>query len=313
LQEAPDSGASGSSAVEIANIPMARKPLHSALVSTTSSVSQRQSLLSSTPRLYYFTLFFAIFLPLLHNSPLAGKAGYLAIGVEASVVRTPVAERRVLDETNAELVERDDSPTDICKRWSHQTAIVNGTIYIYGGQSSNATRQTTDTWNNDLFTLDLTKKWEISAPALKAQPRPSGPPPVANAFLWNSLTSLFLYGGSYADNEDPLPSPAPFSLWEYDIASSSWKEHKNPQTSSGINSEAGKQPVQNAAEGAGISVPELGRGFYFGGHQDFRTTPGWSIDVPRIYLKSLLEFTYPGYTNDAVDDLKGGKTAGSDG
>ncbi|KAL9116878.1 MAG: hypothetical protein Q9187_006591, partial [Circinaria calcarea] len=112
---------------------------------------------------------------------------------------------------------------------------------------------------------------------------------------------------------DPLPSPAPFSLWEYDIASSSWKEHMNPQTSSGINSEAGNQPVQNAAEGAGISVPELGRGFYFGGHQDFRTTPGWNVNVPRIYLKSLLEFTYPGYTNDAVDDLKGGKTAGSDG
>lgn len=313
VQEAPNFGDTGSSAVEIANISMARKPLRSALVSTTSPVSQRQSLLSSIPRLYYFTVFFAIFLHLLHNSPLVGKAGYLAIGVEGSIVRTPVTERRVLDERNAELVERDDSATDICKRWAHQTAVVNGTIYIYGGQSITETKQANDTWNNDLFTLDLTKKWEISAPALKPQSQPTGPPRVATAFLWNSLTSLFLYGGAYADNEDPLPSPAPFSLWEYDIASSEWKEHKNPKTSSGINSEAGNQPVLNVAEGAGISVPEIGRGFYFGGHQDFRTTSGWSDQVPRIYLKSLLEFTYPGHTNEAVDDLKGGKPAGIDG
>ena len=292
---------------------MAGKPLRSALTSTTSPVSQRHSLLSSIPRLYYLSFLFAVFLPLLHNSPLVGRAGNVAIGVEAVAIRQPLAEREVLEEQNEELLERDSSPTDICKRWAHQSAIVNGTIYIYGGQSTNSSGQVNNTWNNDLFTLDLTKKWDISLPALKKQPQPSGPPAVANAFLWNSFTSLYLYGGLYADNTDPIVPPAPFALWEYDIASSSWKEHNNPQTSSGTNSAGGKQPVQDAAEGAGISVPELGRGFYFGGHQDFRTTAGWYIGVARIYLKSLLEFTYPGFTNEAVDDLKGGKTAGSDG
>jgi len=60
-------------------------------------------------------------------------------------------------------------------------------------------------------------------------------------------------------------------------------------------------------------VSTLGRGWYFGGHLDDFTTQGWSNQVARVYLKSLLEFTFPGATNKAVDSLKEGKTAGSDG
>lgn len=84
-------------------------------------------------------------------------------------------------------------------------------------------------------------------------------------------------------------------------------------SSSGNNSDGGNQPILGSAEGAGIAVPELGRGFWFGGHQDPYTVNGWAQPVPRIYLKSLLEFTYPGYNNDDVTSLGGGKTAGSDG
>ena len=102
----------------------------------------------------------------------------------------------------------------------------------------------------------------------------------------------------------------PFSTWAYDIASSSWSESDNPVISSGQNSEAANQPVQRAAEGAGVSVPSLGRGFYFGGHLDFLTTPGWSNSVARVYLKGLLEYTFPGFSNAA---LNSGQAAGSAG
>lgn len=71
--------------------------------------------------------------------------------------------------------------------------------------------------------------------------------------------------------------------------------------------------MQRSAEGAGFSVSALGRGWYFGGHLDYLTTYEWSIDIARIYLKSLLEFTYPGFGNEQVDELKGGKTAGEGG
>ncbi|KAK2763839.1 hypothetical protein FQN54_009457 [Arachnomyces sp. PD_36] len=209
------------------------------------------------------------------------------------------------------LRKREDSPTDVCKRWSQQTAVVNGTMYIYGGRSTTEASQDDDTWNNDFLTLDLTKTWSISSPTLKGLAKPSGPPPVSNGYLWNSYESLFLYGGEFSDK--PVTSPVPFSLWEYSISSSSWKEHKDPQTTAGHNSKEEDQPVQRSAEGAGITIPGLGRGWYFGGHLDGYTTAGWSQSIPRVYLKSMIEYTFPGHANKAVDSLEGGDVAGEDG
>jgi hypothetical protein len=138
-------------------------------------------------------------------------------------------------------------------------------------------------------------------------PQPSGPPPVANGYLWNSYDSLYLFGGEYSDN--PQGTPAAFSLWEYDIQSTSWKEHQNPVTSEGKNSEPAGSAIQRAAEGAGFSLASLGRGWYFGGHIDFLTTLDWSIQTPRIYLKSFVEYTFPGSINKELSTT----TAGSDG
>jgi hypothetical protein len=130
-------------------------------------------------------------------------------------------------------------------------------------------------------------------------PKPSGPPAVSLGYLWNDLDRLYLYGGEF----DLSTSPLPVSTWQYDIASSTWTEFTNPKTSSGEFSDAGGTLVQRAAEGAGVSVPELGLSWYFGGHLDWATTPGWSNQIPRVYLKSLLEFTHPGYSNVQIDSL----------
>lgn len=139
-------------------------------------------------------------------------------------------------------------------------------------------------------------------------PIPSGPPAVSLGYLWNSYDSLFLYGGEFSDN--PVTSPVPFSTWSYNIASSSWSESKDPQTVAGENSDGGDRPVQRAAEGAGVSVPSLGRGFYFGGHLDGYTTEGWSQSIARVYLRGLLEYTFPGYRNPTVNN---NAVAGSEG
>lgn len=42
------------------------------------------------------------------------------------------------------------------------------------------------------------------------------------------------------------------------------------------------------------------------------TTEGWSNQIARVYLKSLLEITFPGHSNNAVDSLKDGKKAETD-
>ncbi|KAL2130363.1 hypothetical protein VTI74DRAFT_6567 [Chaetomium olivicolor] len=213
--------------------------------------------------------------------------------------------------TGPVLETRAGSPTNVCKRWAHQTAQLDGTLYIYGGQAKASENQTTDTWNNNFLTLDLTTSWDTKSPALRALPQPSGPPAVAMGCLWNDYNNLYLYGGQFADN--PFVEPAPVSMWKYSVASQTWTEYPSPKTSAGNNSEPGDHPVQRAAEGAGISVPELGLSWYFGGHLDQSTTPGWSNRIARVYLKSLLEFTHPSYTNDGIFSLADGTGAAEGG
>jgi len=161
--------------------------------------------------------------------------------------------------------------------------------------------------DNDFLTIDLTKSWQISTPSMTGLAQPSGPPAVANGYLWNSFDSLYLYGGEFSDVPQGIPTAN--SLWEYSVDGKKWIEHDSPKTSAGTNSEAAGEPIQRAAEGAGFSLATLGRGWYFGGHIDFLTTQGWSIQTPRVYLKSFVEYTFPGATNAELTS----KTAGSDG
>ncbi|KAL9101337.1 MAG: hypothetical protein Q9163_003384 [Psora crenata] len=246
---------------------------------------------------------------LLYDTPFLVKAGPSIFGAKAGVIKGD-AHIRTLGEERL-VFPRADSDTDVCSRWSGQSALVNGTLYYYGGRATTQQGQRDNQWNNDFIAVDVSKSWDISSPAVQGLPQPSGPPAVSLGALWHSYDSLFLYGGQFSDT--PPETPTNFSLWEYSLKSASWTEHRNPQTSSGNNSDPGNQPVQRAAEGAGISVPQLGRGFYFAGHLDSFTTPGWSNQIYRTYLKSLIEYTFPGHTNDGVKSLSGGEVAGPDG
>ncbi|KAI5795282.1 kelch repeat protein [Geopyxis carbonaria] len=187
------------------------------------------------------------------------------------------------------LHRRANSPTDVCARWSHQTAVVNDTIYIYGGQAKSEAKQKSNTWNNNFLTLSLNQDWDTSSPKLSGLPQPAdppdGPPPVANGYLWNDYETIYQYGGIFSDS--PKTEPTEFALWAYDIKGKTWSDITS-QTS--ISSDSGSKEIQRAGEGAGISVAGRNLGFYFGGHLDSYTTEGWSISTERVYLKSLLEY-----------------------
>lgn len=45
------------------------------------------------------------------------------------------------------LAKRADDPTNYCKKWSQQSAIVNGTLYLYGGRKTTSASQTSNTWS----------------------------------------------------------------------------------------------------------------------------------------------------------------------
>jgi len=98
----------------------------------------------SMPRLILLAALLAFALPSLYNSPLF-SAGITPIGANAGPTKdVPAQEIRTLPE---ELVSRDNSPTNICTRWSHQTAVVNNTLYIYGGRAKLQASQTSNTWS----------------------------------------------------------------------------------------------------------------------------------------------------------------------
>jgi hypothetical protein len=95
-------------------------------------------------RLILLAVLLAVALPSLHNSPFF-SSGTTPIGANAGRTKNaPVREIRTLPE---ELVSRDNSPTNICTRWSHQTAVVNNTLYIYGGRAKTQSSQTSNTWS----------------------------------------------------------------------------------------------------------------------------------------------------------------------
>ena len=264
----------------------------------------------TTTRLSLLAFAMVLLMPLLYDIPLLGKSGPSIIGAKAGVIRHDEFEG-LPSRTRPWMAKRSDTSTDVCNRWSQQSALVNGTIYLFGGHASQEADQTQDTWTNDFLSLDVTSDFDISNAPLKGLPQPSDLPAVSNGFLWQSYDSLYLYGGEVSSA--PRDLPVPYSLWAYDIKNAKWNKHSNPKTSAGNNSDGGNQPVQQAAEGAGVSIPEIGRGYYFAGHLDPFTTQGWALPVPRVYLKSLIEYTFPGYTNDGVETLRGGKLAGADG
>ncbi|KAG9233866.1 hypothetical protein BJ875DRAFT_30869 [Amylocarpus encephaloides] len=259
---------------------------------------------SSVSRVAMIAFLLAVVIPGFRYS--TGEGHNNISGADAGVIRSSE-----LVENGSRIEGRANSPTDTCTRWAHQSTNVNGTLYIYGGQSKSKAGQTSGTWNNNLLTLDLTKSWEIDSPSLNGLTQPSGPPSISMGALWNSYNSLFVYGGYFSDT--PPTSPLPVSTWEYNIKSTTWTEHADPVTSAGNASEGGNIPVQRSAEGASLSVPEIGKSWYFGGHLDEWTTPGWSNQIYRVYLKSFLEFTHPGYANTGVSSLGSSKAAGSDG
>ncbi|KAJ6257856.1 hypothetical protein Dda_7645 [Drechslerella dactyloides] len=135
-------------------------------------------------------------------------------------------------------------------------------------------------WYNDFLSLDLTKDFDIASAPIQGLPKPDGPPAVALGYLWNDLSDLYLYGGQVSDS--PPAQPDDFQLWKYSISDKKWSVPKTNNPGGGA--------IERAAEGAGVSVPNRRRGYYFGGHLDGYTTKGWSQSIPRLYLTSMVEY-----------------------
>lgn len=87
--------------------------------------------------------------PLLHSTSFFGHA---------SMPLQPVSGRAVPEHADGIILDRrqSDSPTAVCRRWAQMSAIVNGTLYLYGGQATETETQDSNRWNNNFLSLDLT-------------------------------------------------------------------------------------------------------------------------------------------------------------
>ena len=125
--------------------------------------------LTTIPRLALIAILIAVVVP--GFRPSGGEESVIVGGVNAGITRTAK-----LVESWSTIEGRTDGPTDICTRWGHQSklarlrrildiglcrrdadqiaaAVVNGTLYIYGGEATTYSGQTSDTWSRFLLPL----------------------------------------------------------------------------------------------------------------------------------------------------------------
>ena len=126
---------------------------HETLASARLHPDQHMIAYSKMYRLGLLAVILALLLPLLQLNPIS------VIGVKGGA--SPQRPANYVEGTK--IVKREDTNTVICKRWSHQckfdianlliwemlissATVVNGTLYIYGGQSTTDAKQASDTW-----------------------------------------------------------------------------------------------------------------------------------------------------------------------
>lgn len=87
-------------------------------------------------------------------------------------------------------------------------------------------------------------------------------PSVHGGMLWadNVNKNFYLFGGEYQQTP-----PSELSLYSYDVINNFWSTPNDPPSS-----------IHGVSYGAGVSVSELGAGYYYGGWISNSSMPGWT-------------------------------------
>ncbi|KAJ4292388.1 hypothetical protein N0V90_009050 [Kalmusia sp. IMI 367209] len=173
-----------------------------------------------------------------------------------------------------------DPIQDFCRRWGHQTAQVDGKLYIDGGlvtwnpMSANPDNFT-NTW---LLYSDLNSTTQgYGMPYQYANlTKNSTVPSVSGGVLWADEVNkcFYQFGGEYQSD------PADFSFWTYDARLNQWNE-SSPESNVAL---------QRVAYGAGTQIEDFGMGYYFGGYMNNLTTKNWK--GPSIATSGLISYDF---------------------
>ncbi|KAH8195754.1 hypothetical protein TruAng_010082 [Truncatella angustata] len=159
-----------------------------------------------------------------------------------------------------------DPVTNFCRRFGHQTAVIDRKLYIDGGfinyapLPSNPTNYT----NTFLSYHDLDHIGSGGMPQLYSNLSKNATIPTVNGgILWadNVNKNFYLFGGEYFQT----PSND-LSLYSFDTLNNYWTTLDDiPQSI-----------VSGVSYGAGVSISELGDAFYYGGWLSNASDPGWA-------------------------------------
>ncbi|KAF4313035.1 Galactose oxidase/kelch beta-propeller [Botryosphaeria dothidea] len=187
-----------------------------------------------------------------------------------------------------------DPVRDFCRRWGHQTAVVDRRLYIDGGQVTwNPMSQNPLNYSNTWFLYNDLDDSASGMPQLHADLNKSREvPDLSGGVLWTDEVNkvLYLYGGEYTD-----ATPEAFTPWAYDILLNQWNR-TDVSAASGI---------QRVSYGAGVTVNETGVGYYLGGWLNNQTVPGWG-GAPMLTSNLIVyDFVNDAWTNNTGPDNTG--------
>ena len=189
-----------------------------------------------------------------------------------------------------------DPLKDFCRRYGHQTTIIDRKLYIDGGWlyanpiAQNPvpviSKAVSPCARRDLLLMNLADRGllyndlDVISDGMPKQyanlTKNNSVPQVAGGTLWQDEVNkvFWLYGGEFSS------APSPFELWGYDVILDQWNLSDT--------SLASTSPIQRVSYGAGAASSESGKGFYYGGYLNNLTNPLWT--GPQMATSNLIIF-----------------------
>ncbi|KAH9887524.1 hypothetical protein F4778DRAFT_786364 [Xylariomycetidae sp. FL2044] len=157
---------------------------------------------------------------------------------------------------------QEDPVKDFCRRFGHQTALIDRNLYIDGGFVNWPTLEANYS-NQWLSYQALDVPGSAGMPQLYANlSKNESIPDVNGGILWADDVNkkFYLFGGEYYQ----VP-PNPLELYEYDVLEDIWKSLG-----------ASTQGISAVSYGAGVSISSTGQAYYYGGWLSNDSMPDWT-------------------------------------
>ncbi|KAK6078523.1 Kelch repeat-containing protein-like protein 5 [Seiridium cupressi] len=158
-----------------------------------------------------------------------------------------------------------DPVANFCRRFGHQTAVIDRKLYIDGGFINYAPLPSNPTNYSNTFLSyhDLDHIGPGGMPQLYSNLSKNATIPSVNGgILWADGVNkkFYLFGGEYYQTP-----PSELALYSYDTLNNYWTTFDDTPSS-----------ISSVSYGAGISVSEIGEAFYYGGWMSDASNPEWT-------------------------------------